>query len=316
MNLQTLIPFALRVSDSQIVDINDVPRGAHCGCICPSCKTPLIARKGTEKVHHFAHDTKGQTETEQSCDYSYETSIWLMAKQILKRATSMALPDYWRTISDQDKNGNRVSEKVWITSAHHLKFEAFLIDTTIQGVNVDGMIQMGEAVLIIDMPPPGRHQQSDFKRLKVSKNGLVHIEINELCSQLSRSKKGAKSHLQTLSYLLLKDPGTKHWLYHPREEKLLANAGEVLKKRLEKKVPLLQEQHKQREQVREKPASAEFYRDDKKHKPRTEPKPPPQLHLRRRRRCLRCFLPYEAYETQSGEAAKCPRCNLVGELLL
>ena len=34
-------------------------RGDACGCYCPHCQTPLAAKKGKVKVHHFAH--LGQT---------------------------------------------------------------------------------------------------------------------------------------------------------------------------------------------------------------------------------------------------------------
>ena len=36
--------------------VGDVPRGAACACFCPDCSSPLIARQGTEKEWHFAHE--------------------------------------------------------------------------------------------------------------------------------------------------------------------------------------------------------------------------------------------------------------------
>ncbi len=54
----TLIPFGYDPSDDSFVDVEDVPRGAKCGCICPACKTPLIARQREEKEWHFAHASR------------------------------------------------------------------------------------------------------------------------------------------------------------------------------------------------------------------------------------------------------------------
>lgn len=51
-------PFAVRKTDGRIVTIADVPheqRGKACGCICPECKSDLIARMGEERIPHFAH---------------------------------------------------------------------------------------------------------------------------------------------------------------------------------------------------------------------------------------------------------------------
>jgi len=54
----TLIPFALRESDQRFVGVGDVAAGLACGCICPSRKSRLIARKGAIKVWHFARATE------------------------------------------------------------------------------------------------------------------------------------------------------------------------------------------------------------------------------------------------------------------
>lgn len=36
--------------------IGDVPRGAACGCFCPACGCPLVAKQGDEVQWHFAHE--------------------------------------------------------------------------------------------------------------------------------------------------------------------------------------------------------------------------------------------------------------------
>jgi hypothetical protein len=40
-----LIPFALLLDTKLLIDVADVESGKKCGCICPSCKIPLIAKK-------------------------------------------------------------------------------------------------------------------------------------------------------------------------------------------------------------------------------------------------------------------------------
>jgi hypothetical protein len=57
----TKIPFAL--SDGNYVGVDDVPRGLACGCVCPGCKHPLVARHGDVLEHHFAHVHEG------ACDF-------------------------------------------------------------------------------------------------------------------------------------------------------------------------------------------------------------------------------------------------------
>lgn len=36
--------------------VGDVPNGVSCGCICPTCGSPLVARQGRENEWHFAHE--------------------------------------------------------------------------------------------------------------------------------------------------------------------------------------------------------------------------------------------------------------------
>ncbi|MEC8880010.1 MAG: competence protein CoiA family protein [Pseudomonadota bacterium] len=72
----TLIPFGLRVNDDYLVDVSHVERGRRCRCICPSCKTPLIARQGDKKTWHFAHASRAvYEETHRKCEYSFFVSV-------------------------------------------------------------------------------------------------------------------------------------------------------------------------------------------------------------------------------------------------
>jgi hypothetical protein len=83
-----LIPFAFILGTELLIDIADVESGKKCGCIFPSCKIPLIAKKGDINEWHFAHDSqhieKGQ---ELSCDYSWDVAVKMMIKQIIAEGT-------------------------------------------------------------------------------------------------------------------------------------------------------------------------------------------------------------------------------------
>ena len=60
MDHPLLIPYALHDSTGRIVHVDNVPRGADCGCICFGCRSPLIARKGQVRRHHFAHKSPAE----------------------------------------------------------------------------------------------------------------------------------------------------------------------------------------------------------------------------------------------------------------
>lgn len=68
----------MRRSDGRLVHVSDVQNGLKCGCICPACKSPLIARQGKKRDWHFAHVS------DVNCSNAGETALHLAAKQALK----------------------------------------------------------------------------------------------------------------------------------------------------------------------------------------------------------------------------------------
>ncbi|MBW5305630.1 hypothetical protein EWU14_23715, partial [Salmonella enterica subsp. enterica serovar Muenchen] len=48
------IPFGLQRESGLFLDITEVSRGIDCNCICPACKTDLLAKQGEVKLWHFS----------------------------------------------------------------------------------------------------------------------------------------------------------------------------------------------------------------------------------------------------------------------
>ena len=67
--------------------VSEVVNGLKCDCICPACDEQLVARNGgTKRIHHFAH-YKGN-----ECKYGFQTSIHLVAKEILEKCGKIKVP--------------------------------------------------------------------------------------------------------------------------------------------------------------------------------------------------------------------------------
>lgn len=67
--------------DSGLVKlINEVPSGKVCDCVCAECGTPLVARKGKIKAHHFAHLGDARAANPRTC---YETALHVAAKHFV-----------------------------------------------------------------------------------------------------------------------------------------------------------------------------------------------------------------------------------------
>jgi hypothetical protein len=86
------VPFGLK--DGALHFVSDVPSGSRCGCICPQCRAPLVARNrpspDRRRVFHFQHASTS------ACVGGRESAIHRMAKEILARAPTLLLPE-WRS---------------------------------------------------------------------------------------------------------------------------------------------------------------------------------------------------------------------------
>lgn len=83
-------PLIYALKDGHLVGIDDVPNGSRCGCVCPKCGEKLVARNGgTRMQHHFAHSA------DSTCVGSAETTLHLLAKEVLQETGRLMLPDYY-----------------------------------------------------------------------------------------------------------------------------------------------------------------------------------------------------------------------------
>ena len=70
-----------------LVHVDDVAKGMKCGCHCPHCEAPLYAKNaGQIREHHFAHAHGHE------CEGAYESSLHLLAKEILQESGRIMLP--------------------------------------------------------------------------------------------------------------------------------------------------------------------------------------------------------------------------------
>jgi len=76
-------------NDGKLVFVDDVLTGNKCGCFCPACKEPVLAKnKGVKRTHHFAH----QSGTE--CKYACESMLHCLAKEKIREAF-LSKSEFW-----------------------------------------------------------------------------------------------------------------------------------------------------------------------------------------------------------------------------
>lgn len=197
MSTQLNLIYALK--DGQITSIDEVERGSKCGCVCPACGEPLVAKKGTKVMHHFAHSPGT------NCAYGYQTSLHLAAKDILSKVKKMVIPAV-----EIDFQGTRkkelVSEEMEIT-IDHVELERRFGD-----IIPDIAVYVKDQFFFVEVFVT--HRVSNTKLDKLRKANISTIEIN-----LSKIERNISS--DDLKEILLHSNDSKKWIYNAAEIKWL-----------------------------------------------------------------------------------------------
>lgn len=84
--------------EGRMVHVDDVPRGLQCGCVCPNCREPLLARHGKINEHGFAHhsDTRGA-----NLKICYMVILYKLAEQIIQTKKRIHAPSYYNIFPEK-----------------------------------------------------------------------------------------------------------------------------------------------------------------------------------------------------------------------
>ncbi|WP_087021603.1 competence protein CoiA family protein [Thaumasiovibrio subtropicus] len=226
----TLIPFALREADQELVDVHEVPRGRKSGCICPSCKTPLTARQGDVNEWHFAHATKAVNDkTEKECEYSFPVSVRLMLHQLLQGQLDITLPSYEDTIEEHSTlTGRQLTHTFPITESKTVTVTNVQSDTQFEGTSVDAVANVGDYTIVFYCTYQGRSVPWSLVPPHHEKCGVVAIELCETLALFQEKKSKETTYKDVLIEFLKEGTEFKRWVYHPRYDKCLKAAQSAL----------------------------------------------------------------------------------------
>ncbi|HCE2185936.1 TPA: hypothetical protein NGT48_004490 [Vibrio parahaemolyticus] len=212
-----LIPFGLK--DGKYYDVSEVERGRACGCICPSCKQVLVAKKGDpEKMaHHFAHDKKAQEDQDEKieCDYSFCVVARLVIKQSLRELTSFDIssPEWKIELSEKDKYDRTRIVTGYVTQERTLTFEEFEVEPSAPYSEVDVLCRINGYVIGIHFSYQGRPSYSPDKRGKLS---ILEINLEPLKQLYHEFKNQKYDSFKELALAYVFEDGCRRWLSHAR----------------------------------------------------------------------------------------------------
>lgn len=74
---------------------SEVPRGSACGCFCPVCVSPLVAKQGAQLQWHFAHQS---AQERPECLVGAINMMHRLGADLLRQRGVFTLPDYQESV--------------------------------------------------------------------------------------------------------------------------------------------------------------------------------------------------------------------------
>lgn len=231
----TLIPFALRKTDNRIVDVAEVEYGLACGCVCPSCQSPLVARKGDVKAWHFAHISRAdKEETRSDCDYSWAVSVRLMARQVLRDGMRLDLPAFEDSVETMSVGGRPIRHSYEVAPSRTLDLPPSDIDAKFGGALVDVLARSDDGAFAIYMTHIERPLPDELSAPPAPCAGVIAIDLMGLAFQnVDPAEK--QSYRQLLSTFLATDLQSKRWVFHPHAASRRQRELEMLRSQREER---------------------------------------------------------------------------------
>jgi hypothetical protein len=225
------LPFGLD-ENNNFVHISNAERGKKCGCVCPSCKSPLIAAKGRIQ-HHFRHANDNESE---SCS---ESAIHLAAKDIILKKKQITLPNCVSIISEYDSKGKEhKEEEIVVQTGTVIYFDSVVAEKELYGMEADILAAKEGKELVIEIFY--RHKVDEHKKEKIINANISAIEI-DLSKLMYEDIKTPESFWAYIS-----NPEHIQWLYNARE----IGIKKDLEIKLKEKIQNIEEEYKNQERER------------------------------------------------------------------
>ena len=199
-NSGSRVPFGLK--SGKMFEPRQVLLGKDCGCICPGCDRPLVAKhclKG-KVIPHFAHQPG------ENCQHGREFAIHLAAKQLIDERHELYIPKLSVQVYVVDDMGNEHSPSKTLISAGLRSFSKVRLEQNISNFRPDLVATTNDGKeLLVEIAVT--HFSDELKRAKIKNHGLPCIEIN--------ASKVAVHSFDELAKLLFEESPYSNWLYHP-----------------------------------------------------------------------------------------------------
>lgn len=184
------------LQNGMLKHVSEVENGLKCQCICPSCKARLIARQGTRQKAHFAHYNS------EECNTGYETSIHLLAKEILLSEKCIRLPEIKMPCSNYNSG--------LIREGRLIELDEVALENRISSIIPDVLAKHRGEMLIIEIFVT--HKVDAEKQEVIQKQGISALEID-------LSKIHTEITYDELKDILINQSNNRRWIFSKVQER-------------------------------------------------------------------------------------------------
>lgn len=180
------IPIGIDKNTEEVIlieDLTEEQRGLKSNCICPECKSDLVARMGEKTVFHFAHHKGNES---RNCQ---ETALHLLGKHVLSKLTEIKIIDFeTQKHSKRDMLGRVHSlESSSLFGTKKVELLSSELEKTIGDIRADVLSQATyeNVNLEINFEIKVWHRVDERKENKVNNLSLntIEIDISDLLSE-------------------------------------------------------------------------------------------------------------------------------------
>lgn len=231
MKSTLLVPFGLK--GDKLYEPTQVDNGKACGCVCPACKNPLVAKQKA-KTPHFAHAQ------DENCSRGLETAVHLAVKQIIAEKMKVRLPAVVWSNPLLRKNESKT-----LYLERTVALESVALEQVVDDFKPDIVVVGNGTKYFIEVAVT--HFIDEEKQQKINRRKISTFELD-----VSRLKTAF-----TLAELekVLFDSGTyqAEWKYHPSLEQLDLQAKQAEEQRIAEIEKAEEERQRKFEQYRNLP---------------------------------------------------------------
>lgn len=190
------------VKGGRLIHISEATRGLACECVCVACGFLLVAKKGRQRRHHFAHAVDA------NCQGAAETALHLLSKELFEELKFIILPPYEFVKERKTKAGTPVEHKQEIAKGGVVTIKGVQIESREPGFFPDVVLDCGTKSLIVEIAVTHKVDRSKMRHIRRRDLPTIEIRLDYSDALLSRDE---------LRNKLQNDLRSKFWLFHPSQ---------------------------------------------------------------------------------------------------